>query len=107
MVDFFSPKMPVFANVNLVGKIERRHQGNRRSAIYAQAQDLLLLDKQDKAEKVSRFVLHCEDLNPAPYDMGRARGEGREGCQRQAGEPGGEQEECDGGGVAAGGSIED
>ena len=57
--------------VDLVGHIERRQQGNRRSAIYAQAQDLVeLLDKLDDAKKLPRFVLHCEDLNRATSIMG-------------------------------------
>ena len=57
--------------VDLVGHIERRQQGNRRSAIYAQAQDLVeLLDKLDDAKKLPRFVLHCEDLNRATFIMG-------------------------------------
>ena len=55
----------------LVGKIERRKQGKGRSAIYAQAEDLVkLLGKMDNADKLPRFVLHCEDLNRATSLMG-------------------------------------
>ena len=55
----------------LVGKIERRKQGKGRSAIYAQAEDLVkLLGRMDNADKLPRFVLHCEDLNRATSLMG-------------------------------------
>ena len=55
----------------LVGKIKKRKQGKGRSATYAQAEDLVkLLGRMDNADKLSRFVLHCEDLNRATSLMG-------------------------------------
>ena len=55
----------------LAGKIERRQQGKGRSAIYAQVEDLVkLLGRMDDADKLPRFVLHCEDLNRATSLMG-------------------------------------
>jgi hypothetical protein len=55
----------------IVGKIERRQQGKGRTAIYAQAKDLVeLLERMDNADKLPRFVLHCEDLNRATSLMG-------------------------------------
>ena len=55
----------------LVGEIQRRQQGKGRSAIYAQAKDLVeMLLRLDNADKLPRFVLHCEDLNRATSIMG-------------------------------------
>ena len=54
-----------------VGKITNRVWGKDRTAIAAQAKDLVeLLEKLGNMEKKPRFVIHCEDLHRASSIMG-------------------------------------
>ena len=55
----------------IVGQIVNRDWGKDRTAIAAQAKDLVeLLEKLGNMEKKPRFVIHCEDLQRASSIMG-------------------------------------